>query len=152
MNIIAESIAKIAKRDGGRVTPKALVDAAKAKDHPMHDLFEWDDRKAGAKYREEQARGFISSVRVQVVYNERTLNAVAYVRDPSMPTEKQGYIETARLRTDEDRAHDAIATEFSRAASALDRAILIAKSLDYSTEEIEAIVIKVRGFEVRAMN
>jgi len=48
----------------GDLTRRTLVTAATPVDHPLHDRFEWDDRKAGDAHRLAQAGALIRSVRV----------------------------------------------------------------------------------------
>jgi len=48
----------------GDLTPSIVVAEARNPSHPLHDRFEWDDAAAGEKYREQQARELIRSVRV----------------------------------------------------------------------------------------
>lgn len=55
--------------DCGRLTPPLVVASAKKKSSPLHDLFEWDDEKAGHAYRLKQARDLIRRVYVTVVRN-----------------------------------------------------------------------------------
>jgi hypothetical protein len=50
----------------GRVVPSELVDAAKPKDSPAHDGFEWDNKKAGDKYRLYQARNWCRKIEIRV--------------------------------------------------------------------------------------
>ena len=45
--------------------PSAVVEAAKAKDHPLHEKFEWDNSKAGEQWRLHQARQLIRSVVIE---------------------------------------------------------------------------------------
>lgn len=52
----------------GRLTPAIVVDEARAKTHPLHSRFEWDNRVAGERWRREQAHELIRSVKV--VYRE----------------------------------------------------------------------------------
>jgi len=56
-------------RVNGEVTPKLLVEAARAESSPMHTAFEWDDEKAGEQHRLWQARQIIRAV---VVVNDDT--------------------------------------------------------------------------------
>lgn len=49
---------KLADSETG-LTPKALVDASRDVNAPLHNEFEWDDTIAAEKYREEQARCII---------------------------------------------------------------------------------------------
>jgi hypothetical protein len=51
------------RSEHGRLTPEAVVQAASADDHPLHDRFEWDDTTAARKYRLAQARQLIRVVR-----------------------------------------------------------------------------------------
>lgn len=48
----------------GEVTPAAFLDRSRAEDSPTHSLFEWNDSKAAEKYRIEQSRQVIKSLRV----------------------------------------------------------------------------------------
>jgi len=41
------------------LTPKALVDASRDENAPLHNEFEWDDNIAAEKYRESQASNII---------------------------------------------------------------------------------------------
>lgn len=49
----------------GELTPKALVDASRPEDAPLHKVFEWDDAKAAERYRESQAAYIIRSIEVK---------------------------------------------------------------------------------------
>lgn len=49
---------------GATVTPKSLVEAAKAKDSPIHALFDWDDESAASKHRIEHARMLLGCIYV----------------------------------------------------------------------------------------
>lgn len=76
----------------GKLTPHAVVSVAADPGHPLHSRFEWDDAVAGPKYREQQARELIRSVRV--VYREptdtdpaRTTRAFVAPRVPDRPNE-----------------------------------------------------------------
>lgn len=58
------------KRGGGTDRPKLsdVVEAARPKEAPLHRFFEWDNGKAARKFRIEQARWLVRSVRVVVRY------------------------------------------------------------------------------------
>jgi hypothetical protein len=47
--------AEIDERDGS-ITPEAVVAAARPKNSPLHQLFDWDNEVAGDKWRNHQAR------------------------------------------------------------------------------------------------
>lgn len=48
----------------GKLTPAIVVDEARPADHPLHSRFEWDDAVAGERYRLDQARDLIQSIRI----------------------------------------------------------------------------------------
>ena len=64
--MVGEQFEAIEKRDG-TLTKSAIVEAARSKDNPMHDMFEWDDAVAGELYREDQAGYYIRTLVVQIV-------------------------------------------------------------------------------------
>lgn len=69
MSSIIDKVQKIISdiyRIHGSVSPSQLIEAARPKNSPIHDAFEWDDKKAGDEYRLIQARKLIR--RVEVVY------------------------------------------------------------------------------------
>ena len=62
---IGEVLADIAVTNGGELTPKAVVDHARARNSPLHRHFEWDNEIAAEAYRLDQARSIIRLVRIQ---------------------------------------------------------------------------------------
>ena len=77
--LIAEELQAM-KAEGVRVSPKTLLQRARAKGSRLHDSFEWDDSIAAAKWRLEQAREFIASVTItvkEVEYPVRAWSSVA---------------------------------------------------------------------------
>jgi spore germination protein YaaH len=63
--MIVKTLQQIAKRNGGYLRPRDVVDAARDEKSPLHNQFEWDDSIASEKYRQWQARALI---RVQVEF------------------------------------------------------------------------------------
>lgn len=63
MNYLREQLQAIYE-ERGKLTPKSVVDAARPKSHPLHSRFEWNDKVAGERYREVQARDLIQSVKI----------------------------------------------------------------------------------------
>ncbi len=59
---IGVALAEIADQQKGRLTPKAVVDAARASRHPLRPFFEWNDTAAADAYRLDQARMLIRSI------------------------------------------------------------------------------------------
>ena len=64
--VVGEQFEAIEKRDGS-LTKKAVVEAARPEDSPMHSLFEWDDAVAGELFRENQAGYYIRTLEVEIV-------------------------------------------------------------------------------------
>lgn len=118
----------------GRITAERLVQAARDKKHPLHDDFEWDDKKAAHEHRVHQAREIIASVRMIVTHSNKNVSCVGYVRDPEAPSDKQGYVSVNRLMTERESAVEAILAEVSRVQSILERAQELAFGLDVEDE------------------
>jgi len=72
------------RKQCGNLTASSVVVAAQADDHPLHVCFEWDDSVAGHKYREDQARELIRSVRVtyKTDGNEEYIRYFVSVQEP----------------------------------------------------------------------
>lgn len=141
--LIAARLAKIAEENGGNLTPDAVLEDARSKKSPLHDQFEWDDSEAAHKYRIEQARVLIRSVRVEVVTEEKTVSVVRYLRNPEMPSKSQGYADVAAIRDSTELARDALRAEFARARALFDRAesLAAAFSMDAEIRELRQRVI-----------
>ena len=63
-NLALETIQVIVRKHG-KVTPQMLVEEARSETSLIHDRFEWDDAVAGEKFRHEQARAIIRSVKIE---------------------------------------------------------------------------------------
>lgn len=61
-----EALLTLEEANGGFIKPRDVVQAAKAEDSPLHDVFEWDDSVASEKYRLMQARLLIYQVKVTI--------------------------------------------------------------------------------------
>jgi hypothetical protein len=80
-NEIGNALSQIAAKNGGELRPHDVVDAAKAKNHPLHRYFEWDDKIAANAYRVDQARALIRIVRVEVDEDKEPVRAFLSVKD-----------------------------------------------------------------------
>lgn len=71
------------RAEAGALTPALVVDAARAKAHPLHSRFEWNDKIAGEAHRREQAHQLIRSVRVSYIAGDGAPKTTrAYVAVP----------------------------------------------------------------------
>ena len=130
---IADALAVIESK-AGRLTPDAVIEAARPKDSVLHNCFTWDKTEAAAKQLLYEARSLIRSVRVTTVVKDRVFRTIAYVRDPSVAANDQGYISVAKLRTDADMAREVLLEEFGRAASAMRRALEVSEAVNLRDE------------------
>lgn len=90
------------RRIAGKLTPPAVVAAARPIDSTLHDRFEWDDTIAAEKYRHEQAAQLIRSVKVTYVADERgprTVRSYLAVRADEDATTRE-YVPTEEVVTD----------------------------------------------------
>ena len=132
----------------GRLTPNALVAAARDEDHPWHDSFEWDDAKAAQSHRVEQAREILRTWRPPKIETTE-LRAPSYLRDPRCGNDEQGYVSTVRVRKDADLTRSILLAEFERAGNALQRAYDIANALD-AREEIGDLIARINLLRTRS--
>jgi hypothetical protein len=70
---IGDALAMVSKAANGRLTPEAVVNAARSTKSPLHWHFEWDDKLAAQAHRLDQARTLIRLIRVE---DEKTQDAV----------------------------------------------------------------------------
>ncbi len=61
---VIHEILKVKKEEG--LTAEAVVNQARKKTSPLHNLFEWDNQKASEMWRFQQARVLINEVKVIV--------------------------------------------------------------------------------------
>ena len=61
-----EALREIYRRDGGIITPAAVVAAAEPEDSPLHGVFCWDDTEAARLYRLDQAQRLIRRFAVKI--------------------------------------------------------------------------------------
>lgn len=88
---IKEALDEIAQSDShGRLQAKVIVERAKARSSVLHKCFTWDDTKAGALYRLEEARGLIRSYSV-VIEQKPPITTRAYVSLKSVRMSGGGY-------------------------------------------------------------
>lgn len=113
------------------ITPRALWEAARNDEHPLHDEFEWDDALAADAYRDEQARRLLR-LRVTFVHEDRVINAPICVRTPER--QEASYTRTTKIASDREQAYRVLVEEIDRASRALERARTVADALGFSSE------------------
>lgn len=133
---------------GDHVTPEQVVDRARNPESDLHGKFNWNVEEAARQHWLDTARTLIRSVKVVVEHSEHRIHAVAYVRDPEMGDKEQGYVRVARLKSDRERALEAVEYELRRAHSAMERAKSVADALGCSGD-INAILDELAGLRVK---
>lgn len=102
-----EEMERIRVEHNGRLTQDDIVEAAKARDNPLHPAFEWNDKKAAHAHRLEQA-GFL--LRTITVRSETEVRApirafVNVTRDTD-----RSYTSIAHAMSDDDLRRQVIAS------------------------------------------
>lgn len=104
------------------LTPKLVVDIARAEDHPLHHRFQWDDEVAAERFRLVQAAAMIRSVRVVYKDNQETgeESRVRAFVSPAQPNRPSGYLPTD-VALHDPMTRQLVLRQFERAILALKR-------------------------------
>ncbi len=106
-DIAHAAVEKIRIKNGGRVTPQNLVKAAKGNKHPLHKMFDWDDKIAAQMHRLKQARDILGALKINIVVEEGEDPEVtrAFVTIES----EEGYMDTIEALSNPVIARDVVA-------------------------------------------
>lgn len=126
----------------GRLTPEMVVRSARAPDSPLHESFEWDNKKAGHSFRLDQARHLIRRVTVEFSIKRREIITVNYVKDPTTEEGEQGYVSVEQLRSEPENAKALVESEFQRVELCLTRALNLSDVLGIR-KSVEALIRRV---------
>jgi hypothetical protein len=88
------------EKEFGVAQAAAFVERARPEDSPLHPLFTWDDSKAGERWRIQEARQIIRSVRVTFHEAETVAPAFLNVTVDTGEGRVRGYVETTRALSD----------------------------------------------------
>ena len=89
---------QIREANGNVLTPRAVVDAARDVNHPLHSRFTWDDGEAGELWRLEEAAKLIRVVRYKTALpNQGEVKIRKYV---SLASDRASGTSQYRLTTD----------------------------------------------------
>jgi hypothetical protein len=131
----------------GRLTPEAVVRAAKNPRHVLHREFGWDDRQQAHLHRIDRARELIVRyVSTTVIYKSERVTVPFYVRDPSAAPATQGYMALAGAEMTRENALAILLAEFDRCESSISRARRIVHVLDAKfpglSQQLESLLEK----------
>jgi hypothetical protein len=145
---IERRLTELTAQGGGRLTPEAVVQDAENPQSPLHTkIFGESDREAAYQRRLELARQLIRSVRVNVTIDQRSISVVGYVHDPS--THSSGYVPTASLINERERALQVVLREFARVEAIITRSREIAEVLGLRAE-LESMLNNLQQFVAAA--
>lgn len=83
----------------GELTPKAVVDASRPEEAPLHPEFEWNDGIAAECWREEQARMLIRDIKVTIEVTDEPKEVRAYM---AVERPSKVYQPTIKVLSDEE--------------------------------------------------
>lgn len=85
VQVYGEYLGKIAEENGGQLKAEDVVEASKNRKSPLHNYFEWNNKKAGDKWRLTQARYLIRHINVVVRYNGKNTEVKQFFSVNSTP-------------------------------------------------------------------
>lgn len=110
---VRDALLQVAERSNGVVAPEAVVHAAIDPANPLHELFEWDDSEAAAKFRLVQAGALIRRVKLHIVRasTETKVLSVSTTRAFVAPLAERkskanpegGYAQVEKVLSDDER-------------------------------------------------
>ena len=74
-----EALMEIARRNGGTITPRQVVEEARNPASVLHGAFTWDDKEAADKWRIREAQHLIRECRVTFEQDGKKQEALAFV-------------------------------------------------------------------------
>jgi hypothetical protein len=126
MDDLKTAIDAIAEQNGGRITPRNVVNAATNPSHILHACFEWDDKAAADRHRLAVAANLIRSVKYTAYDVEsRPVTTVAYVWDAPTNT----HVPLSDVAREEKASRALLAQELAAIESHIRRAQKIAEAI-----------------------
>jgi hypothetical protein len=137
---IVGGIIECIERQNGSVTSEALLEVAKSEDSPIHNMFEWNDKVAANKYRLEQSRVIICSLKVVVTTDnedepEKKISAFVNVNSPSEVGTRSVYMNLNNALSNEDTRKNVLDRMYRDMQAFIDRYY----TFDEATKVIQAM-------------
>lgn len=99
-----EALMMIARRDGGILTPAAVIDEARDPESVLHGAFTWDDTEAAEKWRVHEAQQLIRKFRVcKTTGNGETVDHPVFI---GLSVDRESHARNNPYRIAEDVAKD----------------------------------------------
>lgn len=99
---IRNELMRLVVLGGGELQPKAVVDAARSEESPLHKSFDWDDSEAAEKWRVTQARNLIRAVVTYEKVGNKSVSTRVFVSlTPDREEHGVGYRLTSSVMSDD---------------------------------------------------
>lgn len=109
-SLIRNELTRLAAEHGGELQPKAVVDAARSDESPLHKSFDWDDTEAAEKWRLQQARQLIRAVVIYEKVGRQTVPCRVFVSlTPDREEDGAGYRLAHTVMSDETHRRQMLA-------------------------------------------
>lgn len=123
----SKEFARIIRRDGC-IRPSVVVNEARPAKSPIHDDFEWNDKKAAEEYRLSQARQYIRITPVRIENNKPEQRLVHVVPEriegpTAVDTSREGYYKPVSVVVQNDSEYMRALNELQSQVTAIQRTI-----------------------------
>lgn len=106
---VQDEVLRIVAANGDHAAPRALLEAARNPENPLHPCFTWDNNEAGERYRLAQASALYRRVKLEIVRADperrevvfETIRAVTSVPDDRKKHGSESYGRTSVVMDDE---------------------------------------------------
>jgi hypothetical protein len=100
--VAGEFIEELRQQNDGAVTPEMVWRAAEDPDSPIHDDFEWNERKAAENHWKERARNLVNHIVVVRTYQEPADEGLKAFVSIVVSEKKRAYVDIGTVKSDEE--------------------------------------------------
>ena len=101
-DVIYKKRLELIKKQKGKLKPQYVIEDAKDKSSPLHNVFQWDDSKAGNEYRLFQARQLIARIVEVVIVEGKPVQMKSFFNIQHDKNDEQVYITLKESVTNPD--------------------------------------------------
>ena len=133
-----KALEEIKANNGGDLLPEDIVTAARNKESPLHDFFEWNDKKAATERRLDEARGLVRAIHVIRIDNPEKGSRREYEVTPGV---------YGRGRARPYRTTEELMSDPETRAAMLDRALRELMAFQSKFRSLQELAIVFRSIE-----
>jgi len=133
-DVAGRELSRMARK--GEITARAVLNAARPEESPLHPAFEWDDAVAAELHREDQARLMLRSIRIVRDAEQESERVFWHVATEDVDS----YVTTARVMSEPD-LRDALMEECVKTLIGARRRYSELKELAPVWEAIDAVSV-----------